>query len=217
MRKSKGLVTGMLLVCGLLSVSVAAGDWGLGAHQGHKGHGGWIDLFNGKDLTGWTHIGPGSFAVEGGALVSHGGMGLLYYGERTFRDFTLEIEWKVKSRCNNSGVFVRFPEKSEDPYYSVNHGYEIQIDDCDKKGLMYQTGSIYSFHPASKLASKPEDEWNKYEITVVGQHYTIVLNGEKVNEFDGERGREGYIGLQNHDIISRVSFRKVAVKEITKK
>jgi hypothetical protein len=42
----------------------------------------------------------------------------------------------------------------------------------------------------------------------------VVLNGEKVNEFDGARGVEGYIGLQNHDLISRVSFRRIAVREI---
>jgi hypothetical protein len=48
----------------------------------------------------------------------------------------------------------------------------------------------------------------------VGQHYTVVLNGEKANEFDGTRGSEGYIGLQNHDPISRVSFRSVKVKEV---
>jgi len=110
--------------------------------------------------------------------------------------------------------FVRFPEKSDDPWYSVTHGYEIQIDDCDKKGLKFQTGSAYDQFAATKLASKPAGEWNKYQITIVGQHYTVVLNGEKVNEFDGARGVEGYIGLQNHDPISRVSFRSVKVREV---
>jgi hypothetical protein len=79
---------------------------------------------------------------------------------------------------------------------------------------MFQTGSIYSFHPATRVASKPAGEWNRFDITVVGQRYTVELNGEKVNEFEGTRGAEGYIGLQNHDLISRVSFRRVRVKEI---
>ena len=181
--------------------------------QKNKG-GKWIDLFNGKDTTGWRIAGKGNFTVEDGALVTHGGMGMLWYDQRKFANFSLRVEWKVNDHCNNSGLFVRFPEKSDDPWYAVNNGYEIQIDDCDKKGLMFQTGSVYSFHPAAKLASKPAGEWNLYEITVVGQHYTIVLNGETVNEFDGKRGLEGYIGLQNHDPISRVSFRSVKVKEI---
>lgn len=179
-----------------------------------KPTGKWIDLFNGKDLTGWKHIGKGSFAVEDGALVTQAGMGLLYYEARSFRDYTIEVEWKVTNKCNNSGIFVRFPEKPENTGYAVTHGYEIQIDDCDKKGLKVQTGSAYDQFAATKIASKPAGEWNKYQITIVGQHYTVVLNGEKVNEFDGIRGIEGYIGLQNHDPISRVSFRRVRVKEI---
>jgi len=174
----------------------------------------WIELFNRKDMTGWKHIGKGSFIVEDGALVTQAGMGLLYYETRSFRDFTLEVEWKVNNKCNNSGIFVRFPEKSDSPRHAVTHGYEIQIDDCDKNGLKFQTGSAYDQFAATKLASKPAGEWNKYQITIVAQHYTVVLNGEKVNEFDGTRGIEGYIGLQNHDPISRVSFRSVRVKEI---
>jgi hypothetical protein len=174
----------------------------------------WIELFNGKDLTGWRQAGPGSFVVEDGALVTRGGMGLLWYEQQKFRDFILEVEWKVNHRCNNSGIFVRFPEKSDDPWYAVRNGYEIQIDDCAKDGLKHQTGAIYDISPATHVASKPAGEWNLYEIKVVGQHYTITLNGEKVNEYDGDRGREGYIGLQNHDLISRASFRRVRVREI---
>ena len=174
----------------------------------------WIELFNGKDLTGWKHVGKGSFIVEDGALVTQAGMGLLYYEQRSFRDYLLEVEWKVMNKCNNSGIFVRFPEKTNDPWHAVTKGYEIQIDDCDKNGLKFQTGSAYDQFAATAIASKPAGEWNKYQITIVGQHYTIVLNGTKVNEFDGVRGTEGYIGLQNHDPISRVSFRRVRVKEI---
>ena len=179
-----------------------------------KTDGKWIDLFNRKDMTGWRMAGKGNFTVEDGALVSQAGMGLLYYEAQSFKDYTLEVEWKVMNKCNNSGIFVRFPEKSDDPWHAVTKGYEIQIDDCDKNGLKVQTGSAYDQFAATKIASKPAGEWNKYEITIVGQHYTVVLNGEKVNEFDGTRGAEGYIGLQNHDPISKVSFRRVRVREI---
>ena len=174
----------------------------------------WTKLFNGHDLSGWRMAGKGNFTVEDGLLVTHGGMGLLWYENEKFRDFRLRVEWKASHRCNNSGIFVRFPEKSEDPWYAVNHGYEIQIGDCDRQGLKYQTGSVYSFAPAAKVASKPAGEWNIYEITVIGQHYTIELNGEKVTEFDGQRGEEGYVGLQNHDITSRVFFKSVRVRRL---
>ena len=38
----------------------------------------WQQLFNGKDLTGWKHVGPGGDTVEDGLIRTHGGMGLLY-------------------------------------------------------------------------------------------------------------------------------------------
>ena len=204
MRRQAKIVAGLMAVLSLAAVATSE----------KKPTGKWIQLFNGKDLTGWNHVGRGSFVVEDGALVTQAGMGLLYYETRSFRDFTLEVEWKVTNKCNNSGIFVRFPEKPPNPGYAVTQGYEIQIDDCDKKGLKVQTGSAYDQFAATKLASKPAGEWNKYQITIVGQHYTVVLNGEKVNEFDGVRGAEGYIGLQNHDPVSRVSFRSVRVREI---
>ena len=39
----------------------------------------WKPLFNGKDLTGWKHVGPGGDTVEDGFIRTHGGMGLLYW------------------------------------------------------------------------------------------------------------------------------------------
>jgi hypothetical protein len=210
MRKKFGLIVIAALVLIIVAQVIATGMSKDNKRKKEK----WVELFNGKDTTGWRQAGKGNFTVEEGALVTHGGMGMLWYEAEKFRDFTLQVEWKVNNQCNNSGIFVRFPEKSDDPWYAVQNGYEIQIDDCDKKGLKNQTGAIYDRHPASKVASKRAGEWNLYEITIVGQHYTVVLNGEKVTEFDGERGRDGYIGLQNHDLISRVSFRRVRVKEI---
>ena len=41
--------------------------------------GDWKPLFNGKDLTGWKHVGPGGDTIEDGLIKTHGGMGLLYW------------------------------------------------------------------------------------------------------------------------------------------
>ena len=45
----------------------------------------WQELFNGKDLTGWKHVGPGGDTVEDGLIRTHGGMGLLYWTGRQDR------------------------------------------------------------------------------------------------------------------------------------
>ena len=173
---------------------------------------GWIVLFDGRSTAGWTMTGPGGFSVQDGALVSDGGMGLLWYERRRFRNFELEVDWKVARRCDNSGIFVRFPGRPRTPADAVRSGYEIQIDDCDPNGPKYRTGSIYAAAPAARLASRPVGQWNRYLIRVVGQHYTVLLNGTRVTDFDGARGMIGYVGLQNHDAESHVSFRRVRVR-----
>lgn len=172
------------------------------------------ELFNGKDLTGWQMAGPGSFEVKDGALVTVGGMGLLWH-ETELDDYVLTLEFKASRAEDNSGVFVRFPDPGNDPWVAVNEGYEIQI--CDAGGKN-STGAVYNAKPAAELASKPIGEWNKYEITVIGQNITVKLNGKVVNEFKGEKktGR-GFIGLQNHDNNTKVSFRNVKIKPIQKK
>jgi glucose/arabinose dehydrogenase len=173
-----------------------------------------VVLFDGSSLEGWQHVGPGRFVLQpDGSMVTEGGMGLLYYTRRPFRDFVLELDYKAESEGANSGIFVRFPERPDDPWGAVRGGYEIQIDNLQDP--LHMTGAIYSFAPASRLAARPAGEWNHYRIEVVGERYQVYLNGQKVNDFFGTRGREGYIGLQNHDPESRVHFRNVRVTPLT--
>jgi hypothetical protein len=52
-------------------------------------------------------------------------------------------------------------------------------------------------------------------IEVTGQEYSVILNGEKViPKFTGNRLTKGYIGIQNHDADSHVSFKNIRIKEI---
>jgi Domain of Unknown Function (DUF1080) len=169
----------------------------------------WLELFDGRSKRGWALTGPGSFTVENGALVSHGGTGLLWYQPRRFRDFVLEVDWRVAEQCDNSGVFVRFPGRPRSPQDAIRSGYEVQIDDCDPRGPAYRTGGIYDRAAASRLASRPAGSWNRFRITAARQHYTVVLNGRRVTDYDGHRGIVGYVGLQNHDDGSRVEFRRI--------
>ena len=167
-------------------------------------------LLDGRTLNGWTQVGPGRFVVQSdGSIVGEGGMGLLYYTPRAFRDFVLELDYRAESPGANSGIFVRVPTPPKTPDDAVRSGYEIQIDDTGDP--IHTTGSVYDFAAPSRRASRPAGQWNHYRIEVAGQRYQVFLNGEKVNDFFGERGREGYIGLQNHDVDSRVHFRNVRV------
>ena len=149
-------------------------------------------------------------------MQSYGGMGLLWYSERTFGDFVLELDWRVTTGTDNSGVFLRFPYPGDDPWVAVNRGYEVQIYD-DPGGDPQKTGAIYGFRAPGTSASKPVGQWNHYRIQASGNEYTVFLNGGQVNQFnsaDPRREIEGHIGLQNHDLGSEVQFRDITVREI---
>jgi hypothetical protein len=176
-----------------------------------------VVLFDGSSLSGWSHAGPGGFDVRNGVLRTHGGMGLLWFSGRSFRDFELRLEWRTSDQTDNSGVFVRFPDPHDDPRVAIEHGYEVQINDNPSRDAQ-TTGAIYGFHAPSSAESHPSGEWNSFRIRVIGREYAVQLNGVLVNHFvstDTARGLEGYIGLQNHDPESTVEFRAIRVEPLS--
>jgi hypothetical protein len=186
----------------------------------------WDPLFNGRDLSGWTMVGPGKFTVDGGMLKTEGGMGLLHFGGRKLGNGTLRVVFKTTGARDNSGVVIRMPEPPSDPWYGVHNGYEVQIDAAGDE--WHSTGAIYSLSKVTARRQKPAGEWNTMDIVLKGKLTTIFLNGEKVNEFRegqpvperkqwyepvrGPRPDSGYIGLQNHDARSTVYFREVSFR-----
>ena len=177
-------------------------------------------LFDGQSIDGWRMAGPGKFVLVkyDKSLQSEGGMGLLWYTKKKYKDFVLKIDWKVNRRNDNSGVFVRFSNPDNYLGIAVNTGYEIQIDDMAMPdgNPLHKTGAIYNFAAPlnAQAASKPVGQWNTFEIEITGQKYTVILNGKKViPEFTGNRNTEGYIGIQNHDTDSHVSFKNIMIRE----
>jgi hypothetical protein len=170
---------------------------------------------------GWNHYGPGHFELdpETGELQSHGGMGLLWFAERTFSDFVLELEFKTSKHESNSGIFLRVPEvPSSDAY--IYHSFEVQIDDASEG--VHRTGSAYDAEAASGGPGKGPGEWNHMRISFVGDRITVDLNDERVLDWNAEpRGKvedfapAGYIGLQNHDRDSSVWFRNLRIKDLS--
>jgi Domain of Unknown Function (DUF1080) len=178
-------------------------------------------LFDGQSIDGWRMAGPGKFVLVkyDKSLQSEGGMGLLWYTKKKYKDFVLKIDWKVNRRNDNSGVFVRFSDPDDDPIIAVNTGYEIQIDDMAMPdgNPLHKTGAIYNFAAPSNaqaVSTTPIGHWNTFEIEVTGQKYSVKLNDVKViPEFTGNRNTEGYIGIQNHDADSHVSFKNIRIRE----
>jgi hypothetical protein len=194
----------------------------------------WRQLFNGKDLTGWEQVGPGKVEVEDGKLKTVGGMGMILYPAEKFSNVVIHVVYTVKDNDCNGGVFIRIPEIPKDEWAAVNKGYEVQIDNGKRHvgGEYHCSGVLYSLTKAMSHPQKKPGEWNELDITLDGQRTIVVLNGQKVTDFmegdpvppktrdfepeRGPRPMEGYIGLQNHDALSTVYYKEVAVKRIVK-
>jgi len=169
---------------------------------------------------GWNHYGPGYFELDPktGVLKSQGGMGLLWYAGKKFKDFVLELDYKCSSPDTNSGIFIRLPEfpRSDDYIY---HSFEVQIYDTGQG--IHKTGAIYDAEAPSLDAFKAAGEWNHMKITCQGKRIQVEINGRQSLDWEAApRGKvkdfslEGYIGLQNHDSLSPVYFRNVFIKEL---
>ena len=195
----------------------------------------WKQLFDGKDLVGWKHVGPGEMTVEDGLIRTHGGMGLLYWTGGTLGDCVIRVVFKMRDQNDNSGVYIRIPIEPREAWMPVHYGYEVQIDnepEKSKEDEYHVTGTLYSLTKPLARPGKPGPEWNTMEITLDGPHTTVVVNGVKVTEFTegdpvpakkfpfeperGPRPQEGYLGLQNHSENDVVFFKEVALKMLKK-
>ena len=186
----------------------------------------WAHLWNGQDLRGWEHVGPGKFTTENGTLKTDGGMGLLWYSSKKIGNAVLRIVFKPEKADANAGVFIRIPARPSEPWMPVHKGYEVQIDESGDD--YHVTGVLYSFTKAMARPTKP-GEWNTMEITLDGPRTIVRINGTLVTDFKegdsvgeakkgeperGPRPEEGYIGLQNHSDRDRVWFKEVSVRRL---
>ncbi len=185
-------------------------------------------LFNGKDLSGWRHVGAGSFVVEDGVLRAKGGVGLLWFDGGKVGNAILRVVYKVESAADNSGVFIRIPEPPKDQWMPVDRALEIQINDAEGSGY-FGTGSIYTFSPARSRPGRV-GQWNTMEITIEGPRTVVRINGVLVSEYKegdpvppkkhdwdpnrGPRPDSGYIGLQNHPHGKTVYFKEISIRPL---
>lgn len=193
----------------------------------------WKQLFNGKDLTGWKHVGPGGHSVEDGLIKSHGGMGLLYWTGGKIGNCKLRVVYRMRDFNSNSGVFIRIPIEPREEWMPVHYGYEVQIDnhpETSNEDEYHITGTLYSLTKPLAKPGKPGPEWNTMEITIDGPRTIVFLNGEKVTDYTegqpvperkfdfepqrGPRPNEGWFGLQNHSDSDVVFFKEVSIQPL---
>jgi hypothetical protein len=191
---------------------------------------GFVQLFNGTDLTGWVGNKQG-YVVKDGVMIcdpSAGGEGNLYT-EKEYGDFIFRFEFRLTPGANN-GLGIRTPLTGDSAY----NGMELQILDDQSPRYIgwlkdYQHhGSIYGVVPAKTGHLKPVGEWNYEQVTAKGKQITIELNGMTIvdadiekastpktidgNNHPGLKQSSGHIGFCGHG--DQVEFRNIRIKPL---
>ena len=196
-----------------------------------------IELFNGRDLTGWEdHKNPHLWTVEDGMIVgiSEAGKMSNLSTQAQYGDFELRLEYNADAKVN-SGVFLRVSDLDDE----VHTGLEIQILDTYGKELPLDrgdSGALYDMIAPSANALKPAGEWNQMRMRCDGPLVAVELNGVQVVDADldlfdtpGQNPdgssnkfkyawktmpRAGHIGLQTHAGMGGLSDVKIRFRNL---
>ncbi len=183
-----------------------------------------IDLFNGRDLAGWTcHLNDtiakleDTWHVADGLLVCKGTPAGYLMTAEEHTNYHLVVEWRWNpetKRAGNSGVLMRkvgpdkvWPKSIEaqlmsgraGDFYSIGE-FPMETDPTRRNGR----------HTAHLRANEhPAGEWNRYDITVDGEEIELRVNGVLLNRATGCEVVPGAIGLQSEG--TEIQFRTVRI------
>ena len=165
---------------------------------------GWIRLFDGSTLFGWQATTDANWQVVDGAItVSKGDKGLLCT-TTAFSNYVLSVEFR-SAKGTNSGIFLQTAPTPKDPAHDC---YELNIADADNP---FPTGSLVKRQKVN--GSFDSTDWQRYEVTVLGDSVTVVLDGQEVLQYqDTKPLQRGVIGLQLNEGL--VAFRDIKLKPL---
>jgi hypothetical protein len=182
----------------------------------------WIQLFNGKDLTGWVVVGKEKWVVEDGTI--HGEALGKDYGylrtERKYVDFQMSLRFKCEGK-GNSGVFFHVDFKPGTADVSQGLQFEIDCNINQHTGGIYGDGRQWIVWPSpDKGGVVRQTDWNDYQLRVEGNRYVARLNGVIMVDFTDPKPQsfDGYIALQLHSGgEGNMRFKDIYLRDLTKR
>lgn len=199
---------------------------------------GFVDLFNGVDLSGWVDVNtsPETWSVKDGLLVCTGHPIGVMRSERMYENFVLIVEWRHMESGGNSGVFLWCDAKPNGGN-RLPMGMEVQMLELDwpelhKKAdgtlppVAYVHGELFGAGgmtavPENPRGSRsksienrclPKGEWNRYVVVAVDGNVKLSVNGKFVNGIRDASFRKGYLCLESEG--AEIHFRKVRLMEL---
>lgn len=197
---------------------------------------GWVSLFNGKDLSGWSiKSGKATYKVEDGAIVGtteEGSPNTFLVSDKQYADFEIQFDVKVHNSLN-SGIQLRSLLKNvdKDKYGGRLFGPQCEIEASGAGGA--EAGYIYGeatgrgwLTPKDKLVKHKnfkDGEWNHFRIVAKGVNIKTWINGVLISDLSDEEIFEshpkGHFGLQVHGIGKKkgpftAAWKNIKIKEL---
>lgn len=152
----------------------------------------------------------GKWTFTNGVLHGEGGVSHIFSPRGDYENFSYRAEIKISDK-GNSGQYFRTAFGPGFP-----NGYEAQINSTHADPV--RTGSLYNFKKVTDMLVPP-NTWFTQEVTAVGNHIVIKVNGKTTVDFVDEKNThtKGHFAFQQHNLGSEVWIRNVKVKELPAK
>jgi hypothetical protein len=202
----------------------------LGAGPRESGDGGFVPLFNGKNLDGWVNVNcaPETWQVKDGIIVCSGVPTGVLRTEKQYENYVLELEWRHIKEGGNAGLFIH-SDALPAPGQPFTRSIEVQIMDGRDTENYTSHGDVFAIHGAtmrpdkphpggwmrslpSERRCKPAGQWNHYRLESRDGTVSLAVNGKVVTRGYDLKPRKGYICLESEG--SEVHFRDIRIREL---
>jgi len=185
-----------------------------------------VELFNGKDFSGWKLFIPDSSAdvtrtwtIKDGVIHCSGDPAGYFRTTTPYSNYELTVEWRFPKQGGNSGVLLHIQDKDEVWPKSI----EAQLNSGDAGDIWVIGGTTFKEHGGKedrrvpkkeKSSEKPLGEWNQYRIVCSGDTIELYVNGVLQNRATQCSVTSGYIGFQSEGV--PIEFRNIRLKPLKK-
>jgi hypothetical protein len=197
---------------------------------------GFVPLFDGKTLDGWTFIvkpdkdgkradPKDTWSVANGVIRCTGKPNGCMVTAKEYGDYTLRLKWRWPSegKGGNSGVLIHVQDEKYWPTsieaqlltgragdFLLTNPPDAKLD-VDKSRQDPKLERRFFRIETKEPVEKKLGEWNEAAITCRGASITFVVNGVKVNEGTNCSFKSGRIALQSEG--AEVHFKDIAIKK----
>jgi len=197
-----------------------------------------VELFNGKDLTGWVNVNTAAdtWSVKNGLLVCTGKPIGVMRSAKQYENFILHIEWMHLTAGGNSGIFVwadgtvpegkRLPRGVEVQMLELEYPNINREKDGSPRPAAFVHGEVWGVGGLVTTPDNPrgirsmslenrckgKGEWNTYDVVCVDGVIKLSVNGKFVNGVSNATIRKGYLCLESEG--APIHFRNIRIMEL---